>query len=316
MAGIITRPQTTYVHPAWAKDYLSREHVLPGGVKIDPAQFTADNAVQVSINQGAIANEVQVVTLNNTPTGGTFTLSFDGATTPPLAFNITAANIQVALRALPTINGANVTVTGSVGGPFTVTFIGTLAGANVSQLVGTGASLTGAGAQPTVTVATTTPGNAGEIAAGSTSLTVDAISGAIPAGTMLMFGGGQVAYVNGSGAASGATSVPVEALAFAIPDNAVAYYRGTGWVTIKDGTVLGRTYAERDAGTAFGPAADADDEIYILAYTVDDARVNNDADLYRYGGLVDETHLPGFSGLSTAIKAFLRSHYQCTVGAE
>lgn len=315
MAGIRTRPNTQYIHPAWAKDYFSREHVMPGGARLDAAQFVADNPVSVSINQGATANEVELVTLTNTPTGGTFTLSYNGATTPPLPYNETAANVQVALRALSTIGGANVTVTGSAGGPYTVTFIGTLAATDVSPLVGTGASLTGAGAQPGVTVATTTAGNAGEIAAGATSLIVDATSGIIPAGMLLLFGGGQVAYTN-TITAAGVTAIPVEPLAFAIPDNAIAYYRGTGWVTVRDGTIVGRTYAERDAGVGYGPVSDSDDEIYPIVFTVDDARLDADVDLYRKGGIIDETHLPNWAGLSATIKAYLRANYQCTVGAE
>lgn len=315
MAAIITRPQTQYQHPTWAKDYLSREHVVPGGAKIDPAQFAADNAVAVTANGPAAASEVQTVTLTNTPTGGTFVLTYDGQSTPPQPFNVTTANLQTALRALSTIGGANVTVTGTAGSSYVLTFGGTLANKDVPIVVATGNALTGAGPQPQALVAVTTPGSAGEVAAGATALPTTAISGIIPAGTMLMFGGGQIAYVNAQ-AAAGATSLSVEPLAFAIPNGAIAYYRGTGWVTVRDGTVIGRTYAERDAGTMYGPAADTDDEIYLLVHTVDDARTNNDADLYRWGSLVDETHLPGFAGLSTAVKTYLRSHYQCTVGAE
>lgn len=315
MAAIITRPQTTAYHPTWAKDYLSREHLMPGGAKIDPAQFVADNGVSVTTTGPSAAAEVQTVTLNNTPTGGTFTLSYDGQVTAPIAYNATGANVQTALRALTNVGATGVTVAGAAGGPFTVTFAGTLVNMNVPQIIGNGTALTGAGAQPTVTVATTTQGQAAETAAGSTTLACTATSGIIPAGTMLMFGGGQIAYVN-TQAAAGATSLSVEPLAFGIPNGAVAYYRGTGWVTIRDGTVIGRTFAERDAGTPYGPVADTDDEMYLLAYTIDDARTNNDADLYRWGSLVDETHLPGFAGLSTAVKTYLRSHYQCTVGAE
>lgn len=117
---------------------------------------------QVVVGITALAKAV--ATLNNTPTGGTFlltvatTLPVPGgtATTTALAFNATAATIQTAIRALDNVAGALVTVTGSVGGPFTFTFPQEL---GEVTLTANGAALTGAGAQPTVTVATSEEGN-------------------------------------------------------------------------------------------------------------------------------------------------------------
>jgi len=64
-------------------------------------------------------NRVQIITINGTPTGGTFTISYAGQTTTALAYNAAAATVQTAVRLL---NGlAAATVTGSAGGPFTVT---------------------------------------------------------------------------------------------------------------------------------------------------------------------------------------------------
>jgi predicted CXXCH cytochrome family protein len=54
----------------------------------------------------------QVVTIDGTPTGGTFTLTFDGQTTAPIGYNSTSAQVQAALVALPTI-GTSTTYTGS-----------------------------------------------------------------------------------------------------------------------------------------------------------------------------------------------------------
>jgi hypothetical protein len=105
----------------------------------------------------AAVNEVQLVTV--TADGGTWSAAFNGsAATAALAENITAANLQTALRALSTINGANVTVTGSAGGPYTVTFIGALAATNVPKLTVTDIDLTGT--SHGVTVAQVTPGSA------------------------------------------------------------------------------------------------------------------------------------------------------------
>lgn len=105
-------------------------------------------------------DEVQTVTITGTPTGGTFTLSYDGQATAPIAYNAAGAAVQTALEALPGIGVGNVTVSGSASGPFTVTFAGDLGDRHVQTLVGNGASLTG-GTDPGVTVVVTTPGGTG-----------------------------------------------------------------------------------------------------------------------------------------------------------
>jgi hypothetical protein len=101
-------------------------------------------------------NEVQTVTVTGAPTGGTFTLTYSGQTTGPIAYNATAAAVQTALTGLSNVGTGNVAVTGASGGPYTVTFQGTLADTDVAQMTAT-ASLTG-GTTPGVTVATQTAG--------------------------------------------------------------------------------------------------------------------------------------------------------------
>jgi hypothetical protein len=155
----------------------------------------------------------------------------------------------------------------------------------------------------------------GAVTAGATSITVDALTGPIPANTMLRFTGGQMAFVNAA-AATGATTLAVDALGFDIPDNAAAWYMGSGKVTIVDGTLIGRTFAERDAKTPFGPAVSTDEEVYALVHTIDDAIRNNDADVYRHGRLIDETHFPGWASLSGAMQTLVRSLYQTTIGVD
>lgn len=105
---------------------------------------------------GAGTSEVQTVTLTGTPTGGTFTLTFDGETTGDIAFDATAAAVELALEALTNVGVGNATTTGAAGGPYTVTF-GVALG-NVPQMTGNGDDLTG-GTAPAVVVATTTPGS-------------------------------------------------------------------------------------------------------------------------------------------------------------
>ena len=81
--------------------------------------------------------------------GGTFTLSFNGATTSAIAHNALAATVQAALVALATVGAGNVVVTGNAGGPWAVTFVGTLASTTLA-LTGNGAALVGVGATLTV----------------------------------------------------------------------------------------------------------------------------------------------------------------------
>ncbi|MDP9116459.1 MAG: phage major capsid protein [Actinomycetota bacterium] len=65
---------------------------------------------------------VQVVTIVGIPTGGTFTITIGGVATSALAYNATAGTVQTAIQMLPA--GAGATVTGSAGGPYTITFTG------------------------------------------------------------------------------------------------------------------------------------------------------------------------------------------------
>lgn len=104
-------------------------------------------------------DEVQTVTIGGSPTGGTFTVTFGGQTTTGVAYNATAATLQTALQALSSIGANNVTVTGSAGGPYTLTFVNALGKQDVAQVTASAAGLTGG--SPTITPATTTAGSAG-----------------------------------------------------------------------------------------------------------------------------------------------------------
>lgn len=97
--------------------------------------------------------EVQTVTITGAPTGGTFTLTYSGQTTGPIAFNAIGTTVGTALNALPNLDG--VVVTGVAGGPYTVTFPVDMG--NVAQMTASGAGLTG-GTAPAVGVVTATPG--------------------------------------------------------------------------------------------------------------------------------------------------------------
>lgn len=118
---------------------------------------TPNITLDISLFTQGNANEVQTVTITGSPTGGTFTLTYAGQTTSAIAFNASASTVQTAVAALSTVGAGNVSVAGSNGGPYTVTFTGTLGNKNVAQMTASGASLTG-GTTPGVSVATSTSG--------------------------------------------------------------------------------------------------------------------------------------------------------------
>jgi hypothetical protein len=129
---------------------------------------------------GAGTDEVQTITIGGTPTGGTFRLSFEGATTAAIAWSATnatlIANIDAALEALPTIGTGNVTTavgTMTAGiGTATVTFVSGLGKRAVPTIVVVENAMTGT--TPTLAVAETTPGvNAAALGAAPGALLVD-----------------------------------------------------------------------------------------------------------------------------------------------
>lgn len=142
-------------------------------------------------------NEIQRVTLGGAPTAGTFTLSFGGQTTAPIAYNDTASAVRSALEALQNIGVGQVLVAGGPGpnNPWLVTFRGSLAAKNVTQMTGNGSQLISTTAG-TVTVATTQNGGIddengvvlGNLIPGQTaSITVTSSVGSFPAGYLQGF---------------------------------------------------------------------------------------------------------------------------------
>ena len=103
-------------------------------------------------------NEVQRATITGVPTGGTFTLTYAGATTSAIAYNATAGAVQTALENLSNIAPGDVVVSGGPGPatPYTITFGGTFAARDIAAITATG-SFTG-GTTPTIAMSTTTPG--------------------------------------------------------------------------------------------------------------------------------------------------------------
>ena len=105
-------------------------------------------------------NEVQTLTVTGTPTGGTFRLTFKGATTTAIAHNASAATVQAALEALVTIGTGGVTCTGGAlpGTAVVITFAGTSTSGRPHPAITFGSNLLTGGTAPTATIAETTKG--------------------------------------------------------------------------------------------------------------------------------------------------------------
>jgi hypothetical protein len=151
-----TLGQDVFIHMpvAWVplmSDAVSREGNLlrtkTGAIVVADAGYPGTGPEDIG------TSEVQTVTITGDPTGGDFTLIYDGEETTPIAFDAAATAVQSALNALSNLDG--VAVTGDAGGPYTVTF--PLAMGNADQLGSDDTGLTG-GTAPTVDVVTTTAG--------------------------------------------------------------------------------------------------------------------------------------------------------------
>lgn len=161
---------------------------------------------------------------------------------------------------------------------------------------------------------------AGGAALNATSVPITAITfpagvTKIPSGTVLYFGGAKVATLTAD-YVSGAT-ITVAALPTALVANDTALYKPYGArVAIESGTLVGRTRAERNAGTGFGPWASGDEEVYLTLFDISDAAKNNDVTLLQNRTTVKENYLPKFATLSLSAPwlAALRANYSTIVG--
>jgi len=118
------------------------------GVGIDPGTtvtavgtFTSGSQRRITLSAPATVDGAQSLTA---------TIE---ATTGPLAWNATAAQVQAALEGLDILGTGNVSITGGPGdsSPLTIEFTGALAGVNVMQLTSDASGLTGGASTATVT---------------------------------------------------------------------------------------------------------------------------------------------------------------------
>jgi hypothetical protein len=120
-----------------------------------PGFRTGSGTVGTDVVRLGCGDAQQTVTV--AASAGTFTLALAGGVTAAIAFNAAAADVQTALEAV--VGSGNVAVSGSAGGPWTVSFKNAQGGQPQPAMVGDASKLTAADAQQTVTVTAATGGH-------------------------------------------------------------------------------------------------------------------------------------------------------------
>lgn len=122
----------------------------------------------------------------------------------------------------------------------------------------------------------------------------------IPSGTNLYFSGTKKFARLTADVKLGDTAITVEALPTALVDNDTARYSRFGTLYVPSGIVVGRTYAERNAGTPFGVGVASDDELFISAFEIRNALVDDDIVLVKHNVTIKENYLPDYTTLTAA----------------
>jgi hypothetical protein len=116
-------------------------------IAVDNSSGPSHGDVYVATGVGREAADAEQLVKIIGASGGTFTLSFEGQTTTPLAYNTRALEIERALEALSTIGRGDVRVRELAAGSFSVTFEGALKEKSVPQLTADASGLTPPGAR-------------------------------------------------------------------------------------------------------------------------------------------------------------------------
>lgn len=91
----------------------------PGGNTVQDARSSFRS---VATAPGPGTADVQTLTINGSPDGGTFQLMYEGVRIAPQAFNVALADLQTALNGLVGIGTGGVVVTGTPGSSYVVTW--------------------------------------------------------------------------------------------------------------------------------------------------------------------------------------------------
>lgn len=157
---------------------------------IDAGQKAGTNTDVITVGSVDLDNTSYTATVTGTPTGGTFsllvTIDGDDQETGTIAYDASAATVKAALEALSNVPANSVTVTGSAGGPFTITFAGALSEVVVTLALSDN-NLTG-GTTPSVTVteAATTTDTTGVTSLYAVRFALDGFHGVTTVGSPLI----------------------------------------------------------------------------------------------------------------------------------
>lgn len=139
------REDPTTLGPQWSSIITGDGDV---GVEGGAARWFPDGVDVASVRNRLLGiNEIHTISIIGEFTSGTWTYTINGQTTSGISLDASAAAVQTAIEALSNVAPGDVTVTGDVGGPWTVTFKGALAYSNII------ASVSGAGLAPSGTAA-------------------------------------------------------------------------------------------------------------------------------------------------------------------
>lgn len=275
MVGLTGTLWTENIRAPWAAEGVSPDKLMPGGAKVAPSLFIAEDGAVVTTTADADPGDVAlaVTALKNAIPSGTL-----------LNFGARAAQTVTAGAAIATATALPVTALTAPIPAGTVLYFGTNKFARVTA----------------------------DAIAGATSLTVAALPTALAGAETATIPAASIVARTTANAAALATSITVEALPEAILTGDSATYAGAGTKKkrIPSGTLLGRTYAERDAGTGFGPWETGDDQVHILPFEITDADNNPNCELLAHGTKIYENALPDWVGSSSPYKAAVRTNYQ------
>jgi hypothetical protein len=260
----------------WAAEALSPDKLIPGGAKLAASQFNAEDAAVVTLTADADPGDTSLAVAalaNPIPTGSLLDFGSRAAQTVTMAASALAAATSITVVALTAPLPAG-----------TVLYFGTNKFARVAT----------------------------DAAAGATTVAVTAIPTALSGSETATVTASSIVAKTTANAIAGATTLTVEQLAEPILTGDVATYAGAGVKKkrVPSGTLIGRTYTERDAGTGFGPWANGDDEPFLVAFEITDAADRPEVELVSHGTKVYENNLPGWSTYSSQAKTALRAAYQ------
>lgn len=138
----ILAEDTTILLDSSTLDLHDEVTIVPVGARFTTPGIVTRRTITAS-------NNSMVWTVTVDATSGNFTLTFEGQTTASIAEDADAATVQAALEALSNVAAGELVVTGSAGGPWTITAAGTHANtdglvltvADVDLMGGTGESI-------------------------------------------------------------------------------------------------------------------------------------------------------------------------------